>query len=107
MTPYQQAETYFGSNLRDVETWHCLNGVCVCTPEVFLLARPVWSWWVDSQLEDVKQCAPEGDCWYIWWLSGSMEHALPLLSMAQGKEFISYHRRGKLRLRTIAVLDAT
>lgn len=101
MTPWQKALDLYaitGNNdTLGADVWlHFQHGYVVATPEAFAMVRPVWSHWERSKLDDVTQTDPEGDCWYIWCLTGSLAVAASWLPCP--KKWLAFARRGSPRL---------
>ncbi len=72
------------------------TGHVIVTPEVFVMARRVSSGWPAGAFDELSSWDPAGDCWHVWLLAGDPRAALKFLPYEL--PWISYHRRGKLRV---------
>jgi hypothetical protein len=91
---------------------HNGGGQVHITPEVFVLARPVCTAWPEEWICDPQRVAAradgegiaggddEADCWHVWLLAGDAPAALRYLPYEL--PFMSWHRRGKLRVHALA-----
>lgn len=97
MNPYHAALAHYGAEVFvDIHEWHKVQGVSICTPRLFLIARPVWAYWGGEEMLDVARTDPSGDCWYIWWVSGDLSEARKLAGFSEGKRFVAFHRGERL-----------
>lgn len=85
--------------LRIDMAWHALNGYIYACADSFAMARPVST---QDATEDVLdytrgfELTNDQNCWHIHIAVGNMKHLLSLLPYQL--PFISFERRGKLRL---------
>ena len=105
---------------------HNGGGQVHITPEVFVLARPVCRAWPEEWICDPQRVAVRADgdgmagggdggdgiagaddgagriadCWHVWLLAGDAQAALRYLPYEL--PFMSWHRRGKLRVHALA-----
>lgn len=101
MSPFERmTEKFSGSGFSDEFTpdlWlHLQHGYVISTPRAFAMARPVWSHWSAQELGDIARVDPDGDCWFIWALSGDLAEAARWLPGP--KKFLAFARRGQPRL---------
>lgn len=49
-----------GQNFEEQLGWYLTHGVVVCTPDRFIMAKPIRSWIGYNDWD-----APDADCWYV------------------------------------------
>jgi hypothetical protein len=128
-SPYQRAHGWHLAggwhwSFEQVIAAHAHNGggQVHVTPEVFVLARPVCRAWPEEWICDPQRVAARADgggnaggggdgggiasadgiadCWHVWLLAGDAPAALRYLPYEL--PFMSWHRRGKLRVHALA-----
>jgi hypothetical protein len=104
MTPYDRADIRhleFGSEwtFAEVIEAHAVSGHVHITPDVFVMARQVHSEWDPDSFSDPYATFSNGNCWHVWLLAGDFRAAMAF--MPYPLPFISYHRRGRLRILTL------
>ena len=78
---------------------HLRFGFVVSTPEFFLMARPVSTFWTMEMLHDPRQIDPTGNCWWLWAMSGNWRKAaLHCTALYGWREWLGFDRRDKPRL---------
>lgn len=96
MTPFEQARTVYDHEscartfAEDLQL-HLHHGYVVSTPTTFAMARPVGRHWSYKSLADPSMVDPQGNCWWIWMLSGELREALSWLP--DQREWIGYERK--------------
>jgi hypothetical protein len=101
MSPFDRiTEKFDGRGYGDQfvpDLWlHFQHGYVVSTPKAFAMARPVWSHWTSEEMSDITRTDPDGDCWFIWALSGDLGEAAWWLP--HSKKWLAFARRGHPRL---------
>lgn len=100
-TPYDRAAAWHAKHggaieFSDIVEFHAGCGYVIITPEIFLLARQVRSYWSDELMSLPWRAVEDGDCWHVWLMAGDWqgwERFLPY-----PLPFVSMHRREKLRV---------
>ena len=100
MTPFDRAAALHASfrtgwTFAEIIEAHA-DGCAIITPDVFVLARGVRSTWPSDWMSDPLSVAKEPDCWHVFLLAGDYRSAwrhMPFLL-----PFVSFHRRGVLRV---------
>lgn len=101
MSPYEKAKEYyikdpgFRTFEEDLEL-HYLNGYVVSTPEIFIMARPVWSKAPEKEIIDSSVYWEIGyDCWHIWLMSGDIKKCWDYNPL--NLTLVSFQRRNRLK----------
>lgn len=97
MSPFEQAALWHNSHSDASEfpkliEAHARHGIVICSPEVFLLARPVLSSWPPDHFDDYYLTSLDPDCLHIWLLVGKVKSALEWFHSKPAPPFLSYHR---------------
>ncbi|MDP0496028.1 MAG: hypothetical protein Q7Q73_07435 [Verrucomicrobiota bacterium JB024] len=112
MTPYEQAKSLYdvGYRHRGFEEdfgVHLAHGYVLVTPEVFIMARPVWHKAAREAICNPYYVFPEAvrDCWHIYCMAGDVSKCwdydplpdLPFVSWERRNEFIGPLRMDQIK----------
>lgn len=78
---------------------HLENGVAISTPNVFLLARPVWKDAPYEQIDDPGHIFERPDCWFIYAAASTSPESLRQFLACEPfpLPFFGWYRRDRLR----------
>lgn len=79
------------------DLWHHFqHGYVVCTPTAFAMVRIVRSDWPMEWLREPWRIDADGDCWWIWLLSGDVAETVSWLPFP--KKHIAFERGNQSRV---------
>jgi hypothetical protein len=82
MTHRERAQAFYVDEPWKLEHWELLfsvHGVVKNTPDLYCLAKPVNSAAPEALILDPEFVFRQVDCWFLWYISGSMPVALSLM----------------------------
>lgn len=76
--------------------WHMRLGYVFCTPQFFIMGRPVKREWpTEWILSPWFVCVKDPDCWHVWLASGDLSLLFSVLPIKL--LYVSWERDNKLR----------
>lgn len=109
MTPFAQAAEAHGALgcgwpfVALVEAHALHGGYVFITPDCFLMGRPIRRDWPSKDIANPAKVASDPDCWHVWLMAGELSALLALIPYPL--PFVSFHRRGVLRVRPMLAVE--